>query len=230
METKSSKELILEILKRKACLKQKVYRTTIEVFNDFKDQARVLIEEIKTDMKQVDKHVIVEFVSKGNSEFHIKFGGDILVFYMHTNVFSFDKSHSIWNTAYIKDDDLRAYCGVINIYNFLADSFKYNRFNDSGYLVARFFVNKELHYFVEGKRQLGFLYNNFATSVISKKEIKKIIESSILYSLDFDLLTPPYTHVQEIKLDQIIEVTNQIKLKTGKRLGFQFKVNKDNIK
>ena len=50
---------------------------------------------------------------------------------------------------------------MINIYNFLADSFKYNRLNDVGYLVGRVFLNKDLHYFVEGKRQLGFLYNDF---------------------------------------------------------------------
>jgi len=141
---------------------------------------------------------------------------------MHTNVFDFDKSHNIWNTSYLKEDELRAYCGMINIYNFLADSFKYNRVNDLGYLVARFFVNKELHYFVEGKRQLGFLYNDFVNKKINQKDIREIIESSILYSMDFDLLTPPYNSMKEVSVIDVIETTNAMKIKTGKRLGFKF--------
>ena len=44
----------------------------------------------------------------------------------------------------------RTYCGVINMYNFLSDSFKYNRENDLGYLIGRMFINKE-NTFVEGK-------------------------------------------------------------------------------
>jgi len=34
---------------------------------------------------------------------------------------------------------------MISIYNFLSDSFKFNRVNDIGYLIARVFTNKENH-------------------------------------------------------------------------------------
>ena len=197
---KAPKELILETLKTKACMKQKVFRQTIEIFQNFKSETEKLASELKEEMDKVDKSVLVDFIDKGDYEFHIKFGGDILVFYMHTNVFDFDKSHHIWNSSYVKDDELRAYCGMINIYNFLADSFKYNRLNDVGYLVARLFVNKDLHYFVEGKRQLGFLYNDFINEVINNEKIREIIESSILYSMDFDLLTPSYDTMKEVSV------------------------------
>lgn len=230
METpKSAKELILETLKTKACLKQKVFKSTIEIFQDFKDEAKKLSDELKAEMDTIDKAVVIDFIDKGNYEFHIKFGGDILVFFMHTNVFEFDQSHGMWNTSYLKEDELRAFCGMINVYNFLADSFKYNRINDVGYLVARLFINKELHYFVEGKRQLGFLYNDFVNETINNEKIRKIIESSILYSMDFDLLTPPYDAMKEVSVYDVIEVTNAMKIKTGKRLGFKFQVDNDNI-
>jgi len=225
----SPKELILSTLKEKACLKQSVFKKTITVFQDFKQQAEKLTMELKNEMGEIDKDVVVEFVNKGNYEFHIKFGGDILVFFMHTNVFDFDRSHPIWNTSYTKEDELRAYCGMINVYNFLADSFKHNRINDAGYLVARLFVNKDLHYFVEGKRQLGALYNDFVNEVISNEKIRAIIESAILYAMDFDLLTPPYENMVEVSVHDVIQVTNAMNIKTGKRLGFKFQADNNNI-
>jgi hypothetical protein len=101
--------------------------------------------------------------------------------------------------------------------------------NDVGYLVARFFVNKDLHYFVEGKRQLGFLYNDFIHEVIDTKKIRSVIESSILYSMDFDLLTPNYDTMKEVSVYEINEVTSVNNLKTGKRLGFKFSSDNDEI-
>ena len=100
-----AKELIIETLKIKACLKQKVFRSTINVFQDFKQEAQKLCNELHDEICTVDKDVVVEFIEKSDYEFHIKFGGDILVFFMHTNVFDFDKSHNIWNTSYIKEDE-----------------------------------------------------------------------------------------------------------------------------
>ena len=154
---KTPKELIIETLKTKACLKQNVFKKTIDIFHTFKTEAETLTLSLKEEMNTIDKDVNIEFIDKSEFEFHVKFGGDVLVFFMHTNIFDFEKSHNIWNTSYLKEDELRAYCGMINVYNFLTDSFKYNRLNDVGYLVARLFLNKDLHYFVEGKRQLGFL-------------------------------------------------------------------------
>ncbi len=225
----NAKKLILDTLKTKACLKQSVFKKTKEVFLDFKKEAEGLSRDLKTEMNKVDKDVVVDFVDKGDYEFHIKFGGDILVFFMHSNVFDFEKSHPMWKTSYLKDDELRAYCGMINVYNFLADSFKYNRLNDVGYLVARLFLNKDLHYFVEGKRQLGFLYNDFVNEVINNKKIKDIIESSILYSMDFDLLTPHYDTMKVVSVNEVNEVTSAMSIKTGKRLGFKFQADSDNI-
>lgn len=226
---KNAKDLILDTLKTKACLKQDVFKKTMEIFLGFKIEAKKLVDELKTEMNIVDKDILIEYIDKSDHEFHIKFGGDILVFFMHTNVFDFEKNHAIWKTSYLKEDELRAYCGMINIYNFLSDSFKYNRLNDVGYLVARMFLNKDLHYFVEGKRQLAFLYNDFVNEVINNNKIREIIESSILYSMDFDLLTPHYDTMKIVSVSEVNEVTSTMSIKTGKRLGFKFQADNDNI-
>ena len=96
-------------------------------------------------------------------------------------------------------------------------------------MIARIFVNREMHYFVEGKRQLGFLYNDFANSKINKQELKNIVESAILYSLDFELLVPNYDDVSIVSVDQMKDKVSKSKIQTGKRLGFQFYRDDDNI-
>ena len=67
--------------------------------------------------------------------------------------------------------------------------------NDMGYMIARVFINKDDHYLVEGRRQLGYLYNDFVNEILDRKAWRKIFESALLYSLDFDLLVPPYDQV-----------------------------------
>jgi len=141
----------------------------------------------------------------------------------------FDPSNSLWKTSYLDENANRGFCGIINIYNFLADSFKYNRIHDSGYMIARIFLNAENHFMVQGKRQLGFIYNDFINMTMSKDYMEKVIESAILYTLDFDLYTPPYDRVQEVSVQQINSVADKQHLKTGKRLGFVFHADSDEI-
>jgi len=77
------------------------------------------------------------------------------------------RNHQVMSTPYVNKDAYRSYCGIINIYNFLSDSFKYNRINDIGYLICKLFIHKERHYFIERKRKSGFLYNNFSKHIIT---------------------------------------------------------------
>ena len=107
------------------------------------------------------------------------------------------------------------------------DSFRYNRENDAGYLIARIFINKEAHYFVEGKRQKGTGINHFGTSVIDIENWQKIIETAILYSLEFDLLVPPYDQVKIASVEQMKVEISHSKIQTGKRVGFKF--NSDDV-
>jgi len=192
------------------------------VFSEFKDIIRDLYNDSRDTVAGQTKKIRYEFEERGDFEVKFTFGGDILIFVMHTNVFEFPRDHIVMKTSYVKEDINRSYCGVINIYNFLADSFRFNRINDIGYMIGRIFVNKDSHYFIEGKRELGFLYSNFVDKIINKEAITKIVESAMLYTIKFDLLTPPFDQVKEVSVQDMKNRLDNMKIKTGKRLGFRF--------
>jgi hypothetical protein len=225
----NAEELIIQTLREKASLKMDVHRLTMDLFQDLKHVLREVTNSLSKSTVEFDGRLKVEYYEDSPISVQIRTAGDVVVFEMHTNIFLFDSQHKVWNLSYVQDDQSRAFCGVINIYNFLADTIKFRRTNDVGYLIGRIFVNKEKHFMVEGKRQMGFLYNNFSTDVLDKDAIKEVILSAILYSLNFDLLTPPYEAVQEITFNQISENAQTIKAITGKRLGFRFHKDEDQI-
>jgi hypothetical protein len=229
MSKQTGKDLILKVLKEKSSLKQDVFHKNIKVFEELKNVLKEVVDELKQEAHKIDKRIVVSFIEKGPHEIELKVAGDVLFFHMHTNVFEFDKSHPMWKTSYVRDGPARSFCGMIYIYNFLADSFKYNRTSDVGYMIARIFTNNEMHYFVEGKRQLGFLYNDFPNKIIDRQALKNIIESAIIYAIDFDLFTPPFDEMQEVSVSQILEASENMRIKTGKRLGFRFQADSDQI-
>jgi len=190
----NSSELLRAFIK-KAGLKQEIYKKTFTVFSQFRALSEKFITENRVKVGKARFPLLFEYEDRGDFQFMLKFGSDVLIFMMHTNVFEFPRDHIVMKTDYIRQDKLRSYCGNIMIFNFLADSFKYNRSNDLGYLIGRVFVNREQHYFVEGKKEVGMLYNSFPHSVINQKTIRSIIHSSILYTINFDLLTPPVIFV-----------------------------------
>jgi len=224
-----AKELIIQTLIEKSSLKQDIYRLNLDVFEKFKVILRNVAVKLQTEIHEHDKRILVEYSENSPFSIQIRTAGDVLVFEMHTNVFLFDAQHKIWNLSYVQDEHARAYCGLINIYNFLSDSILHKRVNDVGYLIGRIFINKDSHFMVEGKRQMGFLYNNFSTDVITEERIEAVIQSAILFCLNFDLLMPPYETVQETTFNQITENAQSIKAITGKRLGFRFHFDDDHI-
>lgn len=228
-DNKPDENLLFKKLIEKSELKQTVYQSTLDSFVLFKKA----IEQMSLDYQayaktRKAKHDIpFEVVSRSQFEIELKFGGDILLFMMHTNVFEFSRGHRVMNTSYVKEDKNRSYCGVIHLYNFLADSFKYNRLNDVGYLIGRVFINKDKHYFIEGKRELGYLFNNFGQNTLNEEAIKTIIKAAIEYTVNFDLLTPPYENVKEVSLSAMVNALDTLSIKTGKRLGFKFQADED---
>jgi hypothetical protein len=218
---------IIATLKEKSTLKQKVFDNTFEAFGIIKDVLKNMSRELNTSMTGTDSRVRLEYTDRSNFDAQIKVAADILLFSMHSNIFQFDREHPAWKTAYIQKNKYNAYSGVINIYNFLADSFKYSRQDDLGYLIARIFINHEKQYFVEGKRQMGMLFTNFGSEEISNQSLQFIISSAIQYSLEFDLLVPPYDTVKIATVGQAEAKIQHSRVITGKRLGFQF--NSDDV-
>ena len=175
MTEQDKKEQILTALEMKSLIKQKVYDQTFEIFNTVKIVLQDIVDEYNASLNIKDSRINFEYKERGEFEAQLKVAGDILIFTMHSNIFEFDRDHNVWKLNYIKENAIYSFCGIINIYNFLADSFKYNRLDDLGYLVTRMFVNVDKHFFVEGKRQQAYLYNNFGKSVLTKEIIQDII-------------------------------------------------------
>ncbi len=230
MKNNTNKLNLFENVLNKAILKQNVYDKTLEASKLFKEVIIEIVDEFKKKMPSKETHISFEYRDKDVFEMELRFAGDVLIFMMHSNVFEFSRNHEIMRTNYIREDKDRSYCGIINIYNFLADSFKYNRENDVGYLIGRVFINNENHFYVDGKKELGLIYNNFANNIMTKEAARDIVEKAILYTSNFDLLTPPYDEVKEVSVYEIQSNIDNIRLKTGKRLGFKFQADPDNTK
>lgn len=222
--------MILDGLRETGQLKRTVSAVTTEIFSQIKQHLKNFQADVSKELAKQKVPVEMGFTERGSFELELKLNDELIVFTQHTNVFTFDQEHFIWRLPYTQEDPMRVNCGVIQIYNFLSDSFKYNRSQDVGYLIARIFVNKDKHFFVEGKRQLGFLYNDFENAVLDSTQLEEVLESAILYTLNFDLLVPPYELVKEITIQQKYEQQGSAPIQTGKRLGFRFSADDDKVK
>ncbi len=224
-------EEIYKQLVEKGNLKQDVYETTHTGFQELKKLAQNFADEYITNYQKDNSRVHVTMENNTEFEFSFKFAGDMLVFMMHTNVFEFPRAHDVFKLPYVKEDVTRSYVGIINIYNFLADSFKYNRINDAGYLIGRIFINRENHYYIEGKHELGLQFNNFSNNVFTPEVMSEVFNSSINYAVNFDLLIPPYDNLKEISVLDIQQLEMQSStIKTAKRMGFKFQSDREELK
>lgn len=221
-EEKPIKNHILDTLNEKSVLKQVVYDKTKDCFKIIKQVMQDIVSEYKKELKSADGRVSLEYRDRGMFEAELKVAGDLLIFNMHSNVFEFPQNHEIWKEEYSTRQPLVTYSGIINIYNFLADSFKYNRVKDLGYLIGRIFINKEYTFFIEGRRELGFNYPAFGKNEIKYQNLREVIEASIAYALKFDLLVPPFNNVNIVSVSQMKEKFNKSRMQTGKRLGFHY--------
>ncbi|MDE6183421.1 MAG: hypothetical protein K2F53_03265 [Rikenellaceae bacterium] len=217
---------MIKALDTKSLVKIEAFDKCFDVFVELKDLLHEMSGQINEAVES-SRLIKTEYRDRGKFEAQLQVASDMLIFSMHTNIFKFNREHSVLSADYVKENHLNAYCGIINIYNFLADSFKYNRSSDEGYLIARIFVNRNRHFFVEGKRQNRYSYDTFGTEELTRQVLTEIIETAILYSVEFDLLVPPYDTQKIIAVEQITTKIENSKIQTGKRLGYKY--NSDDV-
>jgi hypothetical protein len=215
-------ENIISLLKEKASVKQDVFQHGKSAFKAFKETAAQIIAELSASYSDVDPRVKLIFEDISKQEFRIVFGGDVLLFHLHTNVFLFDKSHYFWQQKYFKEDPSRAYGAIIQVYNFLTDSLSLERENDLGFLIGRIILNRENHFMVESKQKLNTRYPHLNKQKFDKAYQRELIFCLLIYSLEFELNIPPYSQVQTVSVRQALDFKNRNKEVTSKRLGFQF--------
>ena len=224
MEVKDKLKLICNQINKKGTLKLSVYKHTEAAFEALKNTACNLPDMYASCYP--DSEVKVTYESSQSQSFSLQFGSDILFFVLHSNVFEFSRDHEIMKTPYIREDKERAYCGMISIYNFLSDSLIQNRLNDIGYLIGRVFINMDNHCYIDGKRELAQIYNNFSTVAFDQALSRVLLDAAIQYTVNFDLLVPPYEMVKEITIQDMLDINNKrMPIKTAKRLGFRFQAD-----
>ena len=232
MEFEKRDRDLYEYIERKGALHRQAGAHTRRAFDLLKAQAKSYVAQMRqwqaAGVPEPAERVHLACEDKGDWEFYLRFSDDMLVFTMHTNVFEFSRQHEVMKLPYVKEDKERSHCGVIFIYNFLADSIDYHRLNDSGYLIGRVFINKDNHYVIEGKQELGLLYSQFNTAVFDEKAGQDLLRAAMEYTSHFDLLTPPYDAVKEVTVVDFEEDSAAkplTSMKTAKRLGFRFQAD-----
>ncbi|MCH2235165.1 MAG: hypothetical protein MK078_13015 [Crocinitomicaceae bacterium] len=225
MDLEGDKKYISHLLNTRSVLKQDVYKRTKEWFAILKSELHEIVEELRENVP--DPRIRLRMEDKSDAEVRLYIGSDVIVFAMHTNVFKFSDSDYASQTSYVQDNPLNAYCGVIQVYNFLADSYEFNRPNDIGYLIGRLFINREDHFLMEGKQQLGFLYRDFMHQELTSDKLHEIANKVAIAAIDFELLTPPYQAVEKTTVHHLQTLSHSSELKTGKRLGFKFSSETD---
>ncbi len=226
-EKNSVRDGVINLLLNKAAMKQDIADYSEEVFGQFKV---IMEEELKMLRETVDDtRVRLKMEDKGKHEFRVSIGSDVLVFQLHRNVFRLPDDNPLWKTPYLEQNGANGFFGMINIYNFLAESIEQNRINDPGYLIGRIYLNHEEKFMVEGKGQLGFLFRDLANSRMNEDIIRHIIQVSMAFAIEFDLITPPYELVQQVSVGQIQMISSNLQVATGKRLGFKFSAEDNSV-
>jgi hypothetical protein len=216
----TDEEKILQLIKDKGITSIEVFNKSKIVFEGIKSILQQMEKELKLKMSPIDARVPIEYDDKGRLEVHFKVANDVLVFLMHTNIFSFDESHYVFKSSYLKEDPLRAFCGMIYVYNFLTDSVKYHRVNDRGILVARLFINKDNHFVVDGKKLLATLFNDINNDEITEEKLKQFIRAVLLQVLENDLNVPAFDSNLLTTLQDLEDTSSQTGFNTGKHFGF----------
>ncbi|MEM6846142.1 MAG: hypothetical protein AAF632_28280 [Bacteroidota bacterium] len=217
----SNNDRIISALQEKGVLKQQIYQQTKGVFQQLNEVLQGIAEQTTAAMGS-DSPVEVSYKTQGDFESSLRFSGDTLVFMMHTNVFTFNPEYFVHKSNYVQEDPTRAYCGMIMVYNFLSDSLRYNRLSDVGYLIGRIFINKDRHFFVEGRREFALMYSAFSQQPINETTLHQLAETAIVHAIDFDLFVPPIDVSKQLTVKDKIQATGLSAIRTGKRVGFEF--------
>jgi hypothetical protein len=209
---------IKNLLEGKSIAKQATYRFVVDAFAVLSNEAKRVVDELTRRVHPDDKDVTVEYNMISEHEFDVKLAGDMLIFVMHTNIVTFEDTHAIMKEEYITQNEVNRYFGQIMIYNFMADSLKFNRTNDPGYLLARLMINHDNRFFIEGEKELSE-FNKISDDPISEEVLLKIVKIVLRMAIENDLIAPPFMDVKSITLHQKRAHTPQ--LGGGQKIGFR---------
>ena len=218
-------EQIAQLLTSKSDVKQVAYLNICKAFTALRGEAIKISKDIntKTDTNNKDLVLTVEEISE--HEFHLKVAGDLLVFFLHTNIITLSDDYSYNKSDYVSENPFRKYLGQINVYNFMSDSLKFNRVNDPGYLLSRLMINFENRFIVEGDRQINFMFKSVSSKELEPTDLNVLIQLIVMQAVENDLVAPPFQKIRGLTLQQKIAKTEV--LGAGNKIGFQMSSQQD---
>lgn len=225
MVNKRMRNAIVSLVGPKAKLRKQVEANITDGFETLCSVLQQMADEYS---EALGPDVAVRYERRASHVALFTLDADVLVFVQLTDVFNFDRDNQALKTPYVKEDAQRAAVGIVNVYNFMTDSFKYDRDEDMGYLVARIFVNAEGAFFVEGKRQRGVGVDHFGEQKVDADAWRRFAETALKYAAESDALVPPYEMLLQADMATLKGYILASKTKTAKRLGFGF--NADDVR
>jgi hypothetical protein len=208
---------IINGLHQKSVTKQAIYRNTKAAFERMKEIAQDVVAKLTERVTKQDADVVIEYKNISEFEFHVKFSGDLLMFIMHSNIITFPDDCELMRNDYIEEDFRRRFFGHIMAYNFMADTIKYNRLDDPGYLVGRMLINIDRHFVIEGVKQMDLPYDRISQNVINNKTLRLIIESAMVAAVNNDLMGQDVSEIERITLKQ----KHENMITQPRKVGFQ---------
>lgn len=217
-------DYIKDMLENKSTAKQTTYKNVLSAYETLANESKSIVDELSRKAHPGDKDVTVAFTTESEHEFQVKLAGDLVIFALGTNIVSFEENHAIMKEEYIKEKEVNRYFGQILIYDFMSDSFKYNRTNDPGYLLARLLINHENRFFIEGEKQLSS-YNKISEKPLSDTDLKHLVKTTLVMAIENDLMALPYHQVKSITLSQKLDHTPEFcgSKKIGFRMSYEHK-------
>ncbi len=228
MDIQEKQDLLIQFVDQTVQVKLNLYHQALNWFQTWQAINQDIAREIKELFEQKGlSQVRVAFEQIGAFEHRLTIGGETLIFVLHSNIFKLPPESSYMRTEYVREDPTRAYGALIYIYNFLHDTLYFLRLQDSGVLIARVFVNKDGYFFVEGQRQMGFLFTRWPENKLDAQTMKTITYSAFLTALSIELRLPPYAQEQVITFRQFLAQSGMRAIKTARRPGFQLDLNSE---
>ncbi len=207
---------IVRNLTEQATLKLRVADNTSTAFNSLKE----LLHEFETELddeldERIDRRIKIEYKDRGKFEAQVQLADDVLIFVMHTNVFCLPDSQRI--TEYARKEG-NQYCGIVNVYNFLADSFRNNRTtdDDEGQLIGRLFVNHEQSYFVESRAEGVVGADRYGRHQLTAAALADFFKQMIIYALTEELAVPDFEAEANVRVEQFNSRLEPTRLKVAK--------------
>ena len=212
-------DAIFQGLTQKSTTKQAIYRNTQEAFKLFRKVSKELVNKLSSRVTLLDSTVLIEYRDINEMEFHIKIAGDLLIFVMHSNIVTFPEDYDLMRSEYVEADFKRRFFGHIMAYNFMADSIKYSRKNDPGYLLGRLLINIENHFYLEGVDQLHLRYQDISRNILKEEDINIMVESAMIAAVNNDLMAQDLEDIRKITVKQKLD--NQ-QVSRNQKVGFNF--------